>query len=58
MLGTLDEADDAVQEAWLRLSRTDASADENLGALLTTVVGGVSLELLRGWPNTRSLGGA
>ena len=38
MLGTLDEADDAVQEAWLRLSRTDGSAVDNLGAWLTTVV--------------------
>ena len=45
MLGTLDEADDAVQEAWLRLSRTDASAVENLGAWLTTV-GRVSLDML------------
>jgi RNA polymerase sigma factor (sigma-70 family) len=47
MLGTLDEADDAVQEAWLRLSRTDRSAIENLGAWLTTVVGRVSLDMLR-----------
>src|SRR5205814_2279112 len=37
MLGTVDEADDAVQEAWIRLSRTDHSAVENLGAWLTTV---------------------
>ena len=35
MLGSLSEADDAVQEAWVRLSRTDASAGENLGAWLT-----------------------
>ncbi len=47
MLGTLDEADDAVQEAWLRLSRTDESAVENLGAWLTTVVGRVALDMLR-----------
>jgi DNA-directed RNA polymerase specialized sigma24 family protein len=43
----VSEADDAVQEAWLRLSRTDAREVENLGAWLTTVVGGVSLNMLR-----------
>ncbi|TMK72761.1 MAG: sigma-70 family RNA polymerase sigma factor [Actinobacteria bacterium] len=47
MLGSLSEADDAVQEAWIRLSRTDASAVENLGAWLTTVVARVSLNMLR-----------
>src|ERR1700758_4115488 len=47
MLGTVDEADDAVQEAWIRLSRTDAAAVENLGAWLTTVVSRVSLDMLR-----------
>jgi RNA polymerase sigma-70 factor (ECF subfamily) len=47
MLGSLSEADDAVQEAWLRLSRSDASAIENLSAWLTTVVGRVSLNMLR-----------
>jgi RNA polymerase sigma-70 factor, ECF subfamily len=47
MLGTLDETDDAIQEAWLRLSRTDASAVDNLGAWLTTVVGRVCLDMLR-----------
>jgi RNA polymerase sigma-70 factor (ECF subfamily) len=47
MLGSLSEADDAVQEAWVRLSRTDASAVENLGGWLTTVVGRVSLNMLR-----------
>ena len=47
MLGSVSEADDAVQEAWLRLSRTDASEVENLGAWLTTVVARVSLNMLR-----------
>jgi RNA polymerase sigma factor (sigma-70 family) len=47
MLGSLSEADDAVQEAWLRLSRSDADEIENLGAWLTTVVGRVSLNRLR-----------
>jgi RNA polymerase sigma factor (sigma-70 family) len=47
LLGSLTEADDAVQESWLRLSRTDADAVENLGAWLTTVVGRVSLNMLR-----------
>src|ERR1700730_2787635 len=47
MLGSLSEADDAVQEAWMRLSRSDTSDVENLGAWLTTVVGRVSLNMLR-----------
>jgi RNA polymerase sigma factor (sigma-70 family) len=47
MLGSLSEADDAVQEAWLRLSRSDASEIENLGGWLTTVVARVSLNMLR-----------
>ncbi|MDX6552409.1 MAG: hypothetical protein QOH74_897 [Gaiellales bacterium] len=47
MLGTLDDTDDAVQEAWLRLSVSDESAIENLGAWLTTVVGRVCLDMLR-----------
>jgi RNA polymerase sigma factor (sigma-70 family) len=47
MLGSLSEADDAVQEAWLRLSRSDRSEVENLGAWLTTVVARVSLNMLR-----------
>jgi RNA polymerase sigma-70 factor, ECF subfamily len=47
MLGSLSEADDAVQEAWLRLSRTDADGIENLGGWLTTVVARVSLNMLR-----------
>jgi RNA polymerase sigma-70 factor (ECF subfamily) len=47
MLGTVDEADDAVQEAWIRLSRTNESSVENLGAWLTTVVSRVALDMLR-----------
>jgi RNA polymerase sigma factor (sigma-70 family) len=47
MLGSLTEADDAVQEAWLRLSRADASGIDNLGAWLTTIVARVSLNMLR-----------
>lgn len=47
MLGSLGEADDAVQEAWLRLTRSEAKAIENLGGWLTTVVGRVCLDLLR-----------
>jgi RNA polymerase sigma-70 factor (ECF subfamily) len=47
MLGSLAEADDAVQEAWLRLNRADAGAVENLGGWLTTVVSRVCLDMLR-----------
>jgi RNA polymerase sigma-70 factor (ECF subfamily) len=47
MLGSLSDADDAVQEAWIRLSRSDADEVENLGAWLTTVVARVSLNTLR-----------
>jgi RNA polymerase sigma-70 factor, ECF subfamily len=47
MLGSLSEADDAVQEAWLRLRRSDAEEIEDLGAWLTTVVGRISLNMLR-----------
>src|SRR3978361_1219423 len=47
MLGSLSEADDAVQEAWLRLSRSDAEAVANLGGWLTTVVARVCLDMLR-----------
>jgi RNA polymerase sigma factor (sigma-70 family) len=47
MLGSLSEADDAVQETWLRLGRTDADEVENLGGWLTTVVARVSLNMLR-----------
>jgi RNA polymerase sigma-70 factor (ECF subfamily) len=47
MLGSLNEADDAVQDAWLRVSRADASSVENLAGWLTTVVARVCLNLLR-----------
>jgi DNA-directed RNA polymerase specialized sigma24 family protein len=47
MLGSSSEADDAVQETWLRLSRADISEVENLGGWLTTVVGRVCLDMLR-----------
>jgi len=47
MLGSVTDADDAVQETWLRLSRADTSGVENLTAWLTTVVARVSLDMLR-----------
>ncbi len=47
MLGSTEEADDAVQEAWLRLSRSDAASIENLAAWLTTVVARICLNVLR-----------
>jgi RNA polymerase sigma factor (sigma-70 family) len=47
MLGSVSEVDDAVQEAWLRLNRTDASGIDNLGGWLTTVVARVCLDMLR-----------
>lgn len=47
MLGSLADADDAVQESWLRLSRVDTGEVRNLGAWLTTVVGRVCLDMLR-----------
>jgi RNA polymerase sigma-70 factor, ECF subfamily len=47
MLGSLSEADDAVQESWLRLSRSDPSRVANLGGWLTTVVARVCLDMLR-----------
>jgi RNA polymerase sigma-70 factor (ECF subfamily) len=47
MLGSLNEADDAVQEAWLRLSRSDSGEIANLGGWLTTVVARVCLDMLR-----------
>src|SRR5438270_2078047 len=47
ILGSVNEVDDAVQEAWLRLTRSDAAAIENLGGWLTTVVARVCLDTLR-----------
>jgi RNA polymerase sigma-70 factor (ECF subfamily) len=47
MLGSLSEAEDAVQEAWLRLGRTDAAGVDNLGGWLTTVVARICLDMLR-----------
>lgn len=47
MLGSLSEADDAVQEAWLRLDRTGAAGIENLGGWLTTVTARICLDMLR-----------
>ena len=47
MLGSASEAEDAVQESWIRLGRTDVSAVENLRAWLTTVVARVCLDMLR-----------
>ena len=47
MLGSLTEADDAVQDAWVRLSRSDATEIENLGGWLTTIVARVCLNMLR-----------
>src|SRR3954462_617194 len=47
MLGSMSEADDAVQEAWIRLNRSDADEIENLGGWLTTVVARISLNMLR-----------
>ena len=53
MLGSRADAEDAVQEAWLRLARHDAAAIDNLGGWLTTVVGRVCIDVLRS-RNTRS----
>ena len=53
MLGSLSEAEDAVQEAWLRLNRIDAATVENLGGWLTTVVSRVCLDILRGRKSRR-----
>ena len=47
MLGSVSEVDDAVQEAWLRLSRADSAEIDNLGGWLTTVVARVCLDMLR-----------
>jgi RNA polymerase sigma factor (sigma-70 family) len=54
MLGSLSEAEDAVQEAWLRVSRTDVSQVDNLGGYLTTVVARVSLDALRARKSRRA----
>ncbi|MFJ4968024.1 sigma-70 family RNA polymerase sigma factor [Streptomyces sp. NPDC088755] len=53
MLGSLSEADDAVQEAWIRLNRSDTSDVENLGAWLTTVISQLCLNMLRSRDNRR-----
>jgi RNA polymerase sigma factor (sigma-70 family) len=55
MLGSISEADDAVQEAWVRLSRSDTSGVENLGGWLTTVVGRVCLDMLRSRKSRREV---
>ena len=47
MLGSTTEADDAVQEAWLRLNRSDSAEIENLSGWLTTVVARICLDMLR-----------
>jgi DNA-directed RNA polymerase specialized sigma24 family protein len=47
MLVSISEADDAVQEAWLRLSSSDTSGIENMGGWLTTVIGRACLDMLR-----------
>jgi RNA polymerase sigma factor (sigma-70 family) len=56
MLGSMSDADDAVQEAWLRLNRTDVSDVQNLGGWLTTVVSRVSLDMLRSRTSRREDG--
>ncbi|WP_029135828.1 RNA polymerase sigma factor SigJ [Nakamurella lactea] len=53
MLGSVNEADDAVQEAWLRLHRTDVDGVQNLTAWLTTVVARIALNMLRSRQNRR-----
>src|SRR5207237_9105578 len=56
MLGSVSEADDAVQEAWIRLSRADTSGVENLAGWLTTVVARVCLDMLRSRQSRRREG--
>ncbi|WP_343994294.1 sigma-70 family RNA polymerase sigma factor, partial [Terrabacter terrae] len=56
VLGSAADADDAVQEAWLRLSRSDPDGIANLGGWLTTVVGRISLDLLRSRTSRREDG--
>src|SRR5215470_14864254 len=58
MLGSLTEADDAVQETWLRLSRADAGSVENLAGWLTTVTARVCLDMLRSRSSRREELGA
>src|SRR5215475_876709 len=53
MLGSATEADDAVQETWLRLNRSDAASIENLGGWLTTVIARVCLDMLRSHKSRR-----
>lgn len=55
ILGSLNEAEDALQEAWVRLSRSDTSGVENLGGWLTTVVGRVCLDMLRSRTSRREV---
>ena len=55
MLGSASEADDAVQESWIRLERTDVSGVENLRAWLTTVVARVCLNTLRSRQSRREV---
>jgi RNA polymerase sigma factor (sigma-70 family) len=57
VLGSASEADDAVQEAWLRLSRADAGGVDDLGAWLTTVVGRIAIDQLRARASRREAGG-
>jgi DNA-directed RNA polymerase specialized sigma24 family protein len=47
MLGSLSEAEDAVQESWIRLSRSDTSVVDNIGGWMTTIVARVCLNMLR-----------
>src|SRR5262245_1044000 len=47
MLGSLSDADDAIQETWLRLNRSDPGTIDNLGGWLTTVIARVCLDILR-----------
>src|SRR5579871_1044291 len=56
MLGSLDQADDAVQEAWLRASRAGTGGIENLGGWLTTVLARVTLNMLRARTARREYG--
>src|SRR5215217_7534362 len=55
MLGSISEADDALQETWLRLSRSDTTEVENLAGWLTTVVGRVCLDMLRSRKSRREV---